>query len=114
MSEEIRECPQCASKEWECMGDFERYNPHRKETEYRCTLCGHRERVTVFVARKGGPGIKAECRTGKRIYPNKKDAQTAVNFRMRSFRNQPSMLRTYPCHDCHGWHLTHRPLAAFA
>lgn len=41
----------------------------------------------------------------KRVYWKKRDAETALNARMRSSRNQPDFLRIYHCDECSGWHL---------
>ena len=45
----------------------------------------------------------------KKAY-TKKDAQTALNARLRGrYRhNKPDHLRIYHCPDCNGWHLTHK------
>lgn len=44
---------------------------------------------------------------GKLRYENKKAAITAMNRIMGSHRrNRPDHLRTYPCPDCRGWHLS--------
>lgn len=51
---------------------------------------------------------------GKLRYPDKKAAQTAINSRttgrqrQRRHRPERDQLRAYPCHVCHGWHITHK------
>ncbi len=45
---------------------------------------------------------------GKNRYPDKKAAQTELN-RLKNERGRhgrPEWLRTYPCPDCLGWHIT--------
>jgi hypothetical protein len=48
------------------------------------------------------------CPTGKRPYPSKADARTALASanRRRSRRQQRRETRAYHCPGCNAWHLT--------
>jgi len=49
----------------------------------------------------------AEMCGAKTRFESKKDAQTAINHIMRGHRRKrPKQLRSYPCPNCNGWHLT--------
>lgn len=46
---------------------------------------------------------------GKKRYPDKKTAVTALNFMMNGMaqnRHRPEYLRFYYCEECNGYHLT--------
>lgn len=48
---------------------------------------------------------------GKKRFPDKKSAVSAVNFLMRhghGRRHRPDYVRVYPCPDCQGYHMTSR------
>lgn len=43
----------------------------------------------------------------KNRYDSKKDAVTAINFRMKHHNRRPDKgLKAYPCPHCGGWHIT--------
>lgn len=51
--------------------------------------------------------MSRSCPSGKRRHDTAESAiRSAIGC---SRRGRP--LRTYPCPDCHGWHLTHKPHA---
>lgn len=44
----------------------------------------------------------------KKVYSDKRSAQSAVNARMSSHsQKRPDFLRIYECPDCAGWHIAH-------
>jgi hypothetical protein len=52
---------------------------------------------------------------GKRRYPDRKAAQSAINLllRRRGRHGIPEALRSYPCPQCRGWHLTKKVRHAY-
>jgi hypothetical protein len=44
--------------------------------------------------------------TGKRMYPNEREAKATASHRMSDQQSAPSHLRSYKCLYCGAWHLT--------
>jgi len=44
--------------------------------------------------------------TGKRMYPNEREANSTAAHRMHDKDTGPTQLRTYKCLYCGSWHLT--------
>jgi hypothetical protein len=44
--------------------------------------------------------------SGKRMYPNEREAKSTASHRMSDKQSAPPQLRTYKCLYCGAWHLT--------
>ena len=77
---------------------------HEQDRCARCQLCGKDLNITVFVQDFADPeSLNQLC--AKRVYANKKDAETMMNYCNKDRRDK-KVTKVYRCEKCKGWHLT--------